>query len=328
MEGYQRAVSSHTQRGEPSSRASTYAGRSDAATVSSRSPSTTSTRSPGRRESETRVMGTPCRCFVPTSNQRADRVPGCRMNGIARAAAVLFALTWLIRPGWGAIDLSVSWSADANPVLSGGWGLFFSVLVAAPFLVLAVRPRAAAPAVWTVLVAAGSLVVAAVISLEPQMVGLLIWLLLGLAAVAFAPVVERWHPLPPRVRPPGPALAVVAVPGPPWLAYAWVMAGRNSENRPDTDFSSGIDHYSVQAALGLAMFALAVLAACWTRGTRHLGTYVCVCSLYFGALSWGWPGHPGSVGRGWAVACLVWGAAVGTWVWLAPHRNPRTQARG
>jgi hypothetical protein len=249
------------------------------------------------------------------------------MNGIARGAAVLFALTWLIRPGWGVIDLSVSWSAAWNPVLSGGWGLFFSVLVAAPFLVVAVRPGAAAPAVWTILVAAGSLLVAAVLSLEPQIVGLLVWLLLGVAAVAFAPVVERWHPMTPSPRLRGVTLAVVAVTGAPWLAYAWTMAGRNRENRPETDFSSGIDHYSVQAALGLALFALAVLAACWTRGTRQIGTYVCVCSLYFGALSWGWPGYPGSVGRGWAVACLVWGAALGPGGWRASRRNLRTQAR-
>src|SRR3954447_23539300 len=137
---------------------------------------------------------------------------GCedaRMNGIARGAAVLFALTWLIRPGWGVIDLSVSWSAAWNPVLSGGWGLFFSVLVAAPFLVVAVRPGAAAPAVWTILVAAGSLLVAAVLSLEPQIVGLLVWLLLGLAAVAFASVVERWHPMTPSPRLRGVTLAVV-----------------------------------------------------------------------------------------------------------------------
>ncbi len=58
-DGYHRAVSSHTQRGASTSRSLTYAGRSAAATSLVDAPSTTSTRSPGSRDSETRVMGTP-----------------------------------------------------------------------------------------------------------------------------------------------------------------------------------------------------------------------------------------------------------------------------
>ena len=57
--GSHRAVSSHPQRGASTSRTVTYAGRSTAATSCSRSPSTTSARSPGRRDSETRLMRTP-----------------------------------------------------------------------------------------------------------------------------------------------------------------------------------------------------------------------------------------------------------------------------
>ena len=236
------------------------------------------------------------------------------MSTMVRGAAVLFALTWLSVPGRGAIDLSVSWSADWNPVLSGGWGVFFSVLVAAPFLLVALRPGAATPAVWTLLVASGCLFVAAVISLEPEIVRLLVWLLVGIGAVALPPVVERWHPLNLSVQ--LPVLALVAVTGAPWLAYAWVMADRSRQHRPDTDFSSGVDHYSVQAALALALFALAVLAAGWTRGQRQVGTYTAVCSIYFGALCLGWPGYPGSVEKGWAIASVVWGVALGLWAWL------------
>ena len=105
--------------------------------------------------------------------------------------------------------------------------------------------------------------------------------------------------------------------GAPWLAYAWVMADRNRQHRPDTDFSSGVDHYSVQAALALALFALAVLAAGWTRGQRQVGTYAAVCSIYVGALSLGWPAYPGSVEKGWAIASVLWGVALGLWAWLA-----------
>ena len=58
--GYHRAVSSHTQRGASASRAAhvrRQVGQRHLALAPS--PSTTSTRSPGRRESETRVTGTP-----------------------------------------------------------------------------------------------------------------------------------------------------------------------------------------------------------------------------------------------------------------------------
>jgi hypothetical protein len=244
------------------------------------------------------------------------------MSGLVRGAAVLFALTWLSVPGWGAIDLSVSWSSEWNPVLSGGWGLFFTVLISVPFLVVAVRPGAAAPAVWTLIVASGCLLVGAIISLEPQIVGLIVWLLVGIGAVALPTVVERWYPWTPNIR--VSALILISVTGVPWLAYAWVMAGRNREHRPDTDFSSGVDHYSVQAALALALFALAVLAACWPRGQRQVGAYVAVCSLYFGVLSLGWPGYPGSVGRVWAIASVVWGVVVVSWAWLARGEMERS----
>ena len=90
--GYHRAVSSHTQRGASTSRARTYAGRSATATSRSAPPSTTSTRSPGRRESETRVMGTPWH-YVPTlkpatrarprAGRRSDR-RRCRSGRRAR----------------------------------------------------------------------------------------------------------------------------------------------------------------------------------------------------------------------------------------------------
>ncbi len=97
------------------------------------------------------------------------------------------------------------------------------------------------------------------------------------------------------------------------------MAGRNRQNRADTDVSASVDHYSVQAALPLAMVSLVVLAAVWPRGRRQLGVYVAVCAGCFGVLSLGWPGYPGAVERGWAVASVVWGAGVAGWALLPPR---------
>ncbi len=105
----------------------------------------------------------------------------------------LFAVMALVVPGYGGIDLSLIWSAEWNPVLSGGWGVFFTVLIALPFLAVAVRPQLAAPAVWVLWVASASLAVAAIISLEPQLALLLGWLLFGTACVALPPVIESWR---------------------------------------------------------------------------------------------------------------------------------------
>ena len=54
------------------------------------------------------------------------------MRGVAaRAFSGVFALSWLVLPGFGVIDLSVTWNADWPQVLEAGWGLFATVIVAA-----------------------------------------------------------------------------------------------------------------------------------------------------------------------------------------------------
>lgn len=58
-----------------------------------------------------------------------------------RALALLFALSWLIIPGFGLIDLSVTWSPDWPVMLEAGRGLFFSVFVGLAFLVVALFPK-------------------------------------------------------------------------------------------------------------------------------------------------------------------------------------------
>jgi hypothetical protein len=95
------------------------------------------------------------------------------------------------------------------------------------------------------------------------------------------------------------------------------MASNNRADRGDTDFSAGVDHYSVQAALALALLVLAVLAALWPRGRRQVGTTTGVCALYLGVLSAAWSGYPGALPSGWAIAAIVWGVALTGWAWLS-----------
>lgn len=101
-----------------------------------------------------------------------------------RLLAGVFAALALVWPGYGVIDLSDTWNPDGVPVLSGGWGLFFTVLVAVPFAVVAAVPARAAPAVWVLVLAWVALAVCALASAEGPLVPFAGWLLLGTVCVA------------------------------------------------------------------------------------------------------------------------------------------------
>jgi hypothetical protein len=82
----------------------------------------------------------------------------------ARVVAASSAVTWLFLPGFGLIDLSVTWDPDWAVVLEASWATTMCVLVGGSFLALAVAPRRPAPALvtlgatlltWLVAVAAG-----------------------------------------------------------------------------------------------------------------------------------------------------------------------------
>src|SRR3954452_16221258 len=88
-----------------------------------------------------------------------------------RLLAVLWALTWWIFPGFGLIDLSVTWNPGWPVVLEAGWGVFATVLVAGAFAAVAVAPTRAAPAMVTLLIAVAALGVAAVGGLEWRLLG-------------------------------------------------------------------------------------------------------------------------------------------------------------
>jgi hypothetical protein len=71
---------------------------------------------------------------------------------VARVLAAFFALTWLVLPGFGLIDLSVTWDTDWHVVLEAGWGVFMTVLVGGSFLAATVAPYRTAPAEAVLLV--------------------------------------------------------------------------------------------------------------------------------------------------------------------------------
>jgi hypothetical protein len=229
----------------------------------------------------------------------------------ARCVAVFSALTWLVFPGFGLIDLSVTWDPDWPVVLEASWGVFMSVLLGGSFLAVAVRPHRSAPAFLTLAVALTTMLVATAAGLEPQLLGYVAVLAVEAVAVyALLPAREGLRPA--RLHPSLPLVVLSAVGAVPWLVHAeWMFrVNRRGGGEIIGELTNGVDHYAVQGALALAQIALPLLAALWPRGRRHLGVSAGLCAGYVGLVSYAFPGTWAGVGPAWSLGCVAWGVAV------------------
>jgi hypothetical protein len=229
-----------------------------------------------------------------------------------RVLVAAFALSWLVLPGFGLIDLLVTWSASWPEVLEAGWGLFFTVLVAAPFVLVAVKPPVARPAIVQLAVATLALAISAVAAREARL-GVFVAALVIETLLAAVLVPRPLESLTVGVS--RPLLALGGLGAVPWLLYAWHMWGLDRENRIDSDVTVGIDHYSVQGAVGVALALLPPLAAL----RPGLRPFVPVCAglvaAYLGIVSAAWSGAAGSLGGAWSYAAIGWGLALVGLAW-------------
>jgi hypothetical protein len=244
----------------------------------------------------------------------------------ARLVAVLFALTWLVFPGFGLVDLSVTWDPDWPVVLEASWGVFMTVLVGGAFLAVAVAPSRTAPAEATLLVSMVTWLVAVAAGLEwPLLFFVAVLLVEGGVLAVLLPARERVRPLAVSVW--WPLLAVAALGTVPWLVHAERMFAGNRREAGVIigDVTMGVDHYAVQGALALALPGLAVLAAVWPRGRRYLGVAVGLCAGYVGVVSYAFPTTWAGFAPAWSVLCVAWAVAVAVLSLLAtrepPHRH-------
>ena len=242
---------------------------------------------------------------------------------VVRVLAVFFALTWLVLPGFGLIDLSVTWDPDWPVVLEASWGVFMTVLVGGSFLAIAVRPTRASPATVTLLVSLATWLVAAAAGLEWPLLGYAALLALQLPLVLLVPGRERVRPVAWSVSRPTLVLAVLGIV--PWLLHAERMFASNRRNAGVLigDVTMGVDHYAVQGALALALVARPLLAAGGPRGRRYLGTSAGLCAGYVGLVSFAFPVTWAGLSPLWSVLCMAWAAAI-TGLAIAA---PRLQAR-
>jgi len=223
-------------------------------------------------------------------------------------------VSWLVFPGFGVIDLSVTWSADWPQVLEAGWGLFATVIVGAAFALIAIRPRNFAPAVAQLIVATASLAVSSVVADEGRLLAFAVLLALQTAIVAGLLGRARSRPVDTRApqssgtsRP----LLVVAVAGSvAWVVYALQMWGLNREERSDSDITLGVDHYSVQGALAVALAVLPLVAALWEDARPLLSVCAGVAAFYLALVSLAWPNSPGGLDRSWAAVAIAWALAL------------------
>ncbi len=244
----------------------------------------------------------------------------------ARALAGFVALTWLVFPGFGLIDLTVTWDPEWPVVLEASWGVFMSVLVGGSFLVVTVTPRRTAPAQVTLLVTLATWLVAAAAGLEWPLLGYVALLAVQIVAVgALLPARERLRPVTWSVS--RPLLVVAALGVVPWALHAERMfaSSRRDAGVLIGDVTNGVDHYAVQGALALAMPTLALLAAVWPRGRRLLGIGVGLCAGYLGLVSVAFPGAFAGFTPAWSWLCLTWAAAVAVLALVAATARPAPQ---
>jgi hypothetical protein len=240
-----------------------------------------------------------------------------------RVAAAIFALTWLVLPGFGVIDLSVTWNADWPVMLEAGWGLLFSGLVGAAFLAIAVSPRRAAAPITQLLAVTAALALSAVLSDE--------WRLLTLAAAVGLETAGLWLaagrvPLRPhRAALSRPLAALAMVGAVPWLLYAVTMYRANRQGAA-IDITLGINHYAVQGALALALVILAGLASEWPHLRRLTGTLIGLVAIYLGTVSLFWQGTLAGYDKGWSALTVAWGAGIAALSVLSRANPTNSQA--
>ena len=228
--------------------------------------------------------------------------------------ALVCAVSWFVLPGFGVIDLSVTWSADWPQVLEAGWGLFATVIVGGAFVLVGARPRAFAGPGIQLATATAALAVSTVLAHEGPL--LLLTGFLSLQTVIVLGLLRRTRPARAvlwAMRPAGISRPMLVVAGAgllPWLSYALHMWALNRQARSDSDLTLGIDHYSVQGALALSLGLLPLLAALRMDARPFVPVCAGVSAFYLGVVSLRWPDSPGGLSRAGAAAAIVWALAV------------------
>ena len=199
----------------------------------------------------------------------------------------------------------------AHYLMESGWGLLFLMLVAVPLIGLVLQPRS--PVLIAQIGAVGlAVIVGALLAGSPMHllpgVGLLLTAL-GVATLA------RVDLRPGRLRVDRPLALCVVLAAVPALDYAGRMASRPV----DVEKTVNLDHYPIQAALGVAVVLLAsLIAVADDRSTARLSIATLVITVgWMGVESVVYPDRLGSFGSTWGWLAVGWAL---TFLAVALHR--------
>ncbi|MGZ5417404.1 MAG: hypothetical protein ACXWDI_09510 [Nocardioides sp.] len=226
----------------------------------------------------------------------------------ARVVAGVTAALWAVG-FFGIIDLLVVVAEDGGTtaffMLEAGWGALVTFLIAAPLVALSVQPTQGVHLAQLLAVAVAIAAAAVWSGYLPQLIPAV--LVAGNALVIAALTAARFvgPPLDPWLR---------------WLVVAGAVGGgafaaMAVDNHPMTvpDITLGLDHLPMQAAIGLAVITVGMVATAGVGG-RVPGWRVPVWTL---AATIGWvgywatvhPGLEGSPGRGFGWSAVAWAVA-------------------
>ena len=239
-----------------------------------------------------------------------------------KAAALLVAVASLTI-NFGLIDLVDGFTGYVdqarNQVLDVGWGAMFGVILPLGLLAQLRRPEGRIAGIQQTALVAIALGSAGAAAEEWRYL-----FLAGGVAVAFALLVAL-HParqtLLTRGRLEPAMLALAAVAAVPFLVYAWRMARAQRRDLPPADaVSNGLHHWTVMAAVAVAVLLLVLLAGLGTSGAAipaisasiAAGAWAISCLLAPASAA-------GSEGHAWAWVALAW--AVVTLVAAASART-------
>ena len=249
-----------------------------------------------------------------------------RRTSTLKALALVIALASLTI-NFGVIDFVDGFTGYVdqarNQVLDVGWGAMFGVILPLGLLAQLRRPERRIAGIQQTAVVAIALAGAGALGAAWWYVALAGGL--GCASAALIAL----HPARRTLLARGPRLdatmlALAAIAAVPALVYAWRMASAQRRELPPADaVSNGLHHWTVMAALALAVLLLVMLAAFRTAGWRipaisasiAAGAWAISCLLAPADAA-------GSEGHAWGWAVLAWAVAT-----FACAAWPRTRDR-
>ena len=249
----------------------------------------------------------------PITVARAATASGTRRSHALFAAALVLALA-LLTLNFGLIDLIDGFTGivdqSRNVVLDAGWGAIFGVVLPLGLLAQLRRP-------WQRIAGLQQTALVAVVLAGAGVAGgALRYLALAAALLTATGLLLAVHPARGEMLRRGASaqpslLGLGMVAALPCLVYANRMISAQRRDLPPLDAeSNGMHHWTVMAALGLAVVGLAFLASLGTHGWRIPAWSAALAALVWGLSSVRAPTAAGAEGRGWAIAAIAWALAM------------------